>query len=53
MHLQSAMSVCGGKDRSTPENKGDQRHAKLEIQWLEVWNAAWTQREPSEETEET
>jgi len=30
------MSVWGGKDRSTLEDKGGQRHAKLEIQFIEV-----------------
>jgi len=30
------MSVWGGKDRSAPEDKGGQRHAKLEIQCIEV-----------------
>jgi len=34
--FQNAMSVWSGKDRSTPEDKGGQRHAKLEIQCIEV-----------------
>ena len=29
------MSVWGSMDKSTPEDKGGQRHAKLEIQCIE------------------